>query len=150
MLGGVLAHIQAVLGRFVDPGEPLMEGGLDSLAAVELRNALASHWSLPLPATFIFDYPTAAAMALYCQAQLGMPDGQAVPATGVVPPAALQQEPARSGSAIVGVACRYPGATAGGDTWTTVHEWCMLDADLGWLWLLRCACLLTSSSGCAL
>ena len=130
MLGEVLAHIQAVLGRSVDPGEPLMEAGLDSLAAVELRNALTSHWALPLPATFIFDYPTADAMAQYCQAQLGTPHGQAAPAAGLAPAAALQQDPARNGSAVVGVACRYPGATAGGNTWTdaSVHCACMVQA----------------------
>ena len=113
VLGGILAHIQAILGRSVGPQEPLMEAGLDSLAAVELRNALSTHWAVSLPATFIFDYPTAAAMTQYRQEQLGMPGTQAVKAALALLPA-VQQTAARSGSAIVGVACRYPGAAAGG------------------------------------
>ena len=37
--------------------------GLDSLGAVELSNALASHFALSLSPTFVFDYPTPVAMA---------------------------------------------------------------------------------------
>jgi acyl carrier protein len=37
---------------------PLKEVGLDSLTAMELRNALARSMSLALPATLLFDYPS--------------------------------------------------------------------------------------------
>ena len=114
VLGQVLAHVAAIVGRAVDPEEPLMEAGLDSLAAVELRNALAAHWSLTLPATFVFDYPTAAAMAHYLLAQLSTQNMPAAfPAAVLVPAAAVIHEAARPGSAIVGVACNYPGNVAG-------------------------------------
>lgn len=41
----------------------MMEAGLDSLGAVELRNALSDRFQVYLPATLVFDYPSAAAMA---------------------------------------------------------------------------------------
>lgn len=40
-----------------------MQAGLDSLGAVELRNAVASKFSIWVPATLAFDYPTVAALS---------------------------------------------------------------------------------------
>ena len=38
--------------------EPLMEAGLDSIGAVELRNSVASKYGIDLPANISFDQPT--------------------------------------------------------------------------------------------
>jgi acyl carrier protein len=35
-----------------------MQAGLDSLGAVDLRNAISSACGVELPATAVFDYPT--------------------------------------------------------------------------------------------
>ena len=45
--------------------QPLMEAGLDSLGAVELRNALKAVFGAELPPTMAIDYPTPAAMAQF-------------------------------------------------------------------------------------
>ena len=45
--------------------QPLMEAGLDSIGAVELRNAVSAKFGVELPATVTFDYPSAGALAQF-------------------------------------------------------------------------------------
>ena len=47
-----------VMGMPVAASQPLMEAGLDSLAAVELRSAISARIGIALPATIALDYPT--------------------------------------------------------------------------------------------
>ncbi|MET0135977.1 MAG: type I polyketide synthase [Kibdelosporangium sp.] len=70
----VRTHVAAVLGHdmtaSIEPGRGFTELGLDSLAAVELRNRLRSATGLRLPATLMYDYPNCLALKAFLMSEL--------------------------------------------------------------------------------
>jgi NADPH:quinone reductase-like Zn-dependent oxidoreductase/acyl carrier protein len=68
----VLGTLVGVLGLATPPAvdAPLRDAGLDSLSAIELRNALSVATGMSLPATLAFDHPTVAAICRYLLAEL--------------------------------------------------------------------------------
>ena len=108
-------EIQAVLRL---PGVPaptvgFFDLGMDSLVAVELRNRLNRVFAgeYAAPNTIVFDYPDIASLASHLATELA--DEDAVP-VDEPQPTALEPQPAvrqaEDGIAIVGMACRFPGA----------------------------------------
>lgn len=60
----------------LDTRQPLREIGMDSLMAVELRNALASSLQRKLPSTLLFDFPTIEALTDFLMLELWPKDEQ--------------------------------------------------------------------------
>ncbi len=58
VLQQVASAVSSIVGFQVPEAQPLMAAGLDSLASVELTNALQASLGMQLPPTLIFDYPT--------------------------------------------------------------------------------------------
>ena len=65
----VLDVVKRTAGSAVDADAPLMEAGVDSLGAVELRNQLqrAVGKAMTLSSTLMFDHPTARQVAVHLQ-----------------------------------------------------------------------------------
>ena len=105
-------EVQAVLRLPAAPAPAVgfFDLGIDSLMAVELRNRLNRAFSGEYAAsnTVVFDYPDIASLARHLAGELG--DVGSAPAVEVQPeqPPAVQRED--DGIAIVGMACRFPGA----------------------------------------
>jgi acyl carrier protein len=64
----------------LNPALPFTSLGLDSLMAVELRNALSSALGRTLPASLVFDYPTIDALSTFMTAELVGAPKSGVPA----------------------------------------------------------------------
>ena len=105
-------EVQAVLRLPSAPASAVgfFDLGMDSLMAVELRNRLNRAFSdtYAAPNTLVFDYPTIADLARHLVDALGepAPAPEAAPDPGPQPPVRSEDD----GIAIVGIACRFPGA----------------------------------------
>jgi acyl transferase domain-containing protein/acyl carrier protein len=109
LMGMIRADAAAVLGHSspdaVEPGRAFAELGFDSLTAVELRNRLSAATGLRLPATLLFDYPTAVAVVEFLRGELAGARDE----VSAVPQRASTVAALAEPVAIVAMGCRYPG-----------------------------------------
>jgi 3-oxoacyl-(acyl-carrier-protein) synthase/acyl carrier protein len=113
--------VAELLSAEVPPEQPLMEAGLDSLGAVELRDRVAAAFQAEVPATLTFDYPSISAMSQYIS-QHHSTASQPTSWQQYSSSSALvaHHDPSQlhsSASEVAAISCRYPGAaTEGGDS----------------------------------
>ena len=140
ILALVSREVMSALGlcAAVDPSRPLVDLGMDSVLALELREALGRETGLSLPSTLLFDRPTVEALAEELRERLGDPGATAVPPAaipvagtgagtdfpafpGFDPPPVAQAAPGHlpgRGIAVIGIGCRFPGGvTSAGTFW---------------------------------
>ncbi|WP_447002678.1 SDR family NAD(P)-dependent oxidoreductase [Saccharothrix isguenensis] len=133
----VRTQIASVLGHAspaaIDTERAFKELGFDSLSAVELRNRLTRATGLRLPATLIFDHPNPVAVARMLVTELG---GSVESSRPVVRTRPAPKPEADDLLAIVGMSCRYPGASSPEELWELVASgrdaMSALPADRGW------------------
>ena len=113
----IMDLVATVLGAAPSGDQPLMEAGLDSLGAVDLRNAVSGAFGVELPPTATLDYPTVDALAKFIVSSLAPADSKAL-----VDPGYWSDDMDLSGEAeaalthITGLSCIYPGVSAWAST----------------------------------
>ena len=119
-------ELQAVLRLSTTPSPTVgfFDLGMDSLMSVEFRNRLNRAFAGEYTAsnTVVFDYPDIASLANHISEELGELGGSDDGATEPSPePVAVDAPPptqqAEDGIAIVGMACRFPGANNLSEYW---------------------------------
>ncbi len=121
-------EVQAVLRLPSAPDDSVgfFDMGMDSLMAVELRNRLNRAFadSYMAPNTLVFDFPTISDLARHLVDVLGGAEPESAPRSDPEP---RSRPPVRNGDdgvAIIGMACRFPGAPDIAAFWRQLEAGC--------------------------
>eukprot|EP00951_Prasinocladus_malaysianus_P015365 scaffold117685_cov51-Prasinocladus_malaysianus.AAC.1 len=72
----VRSMVRMIIGNGAcEDSTPLMEAGIDSLGAVELKSMIQNRFCVELPSTIVFDYPTIHDLGLYLE-RVALVDGK--------------------------------------------------------------------------
>ncbi|WP_437616959.1 SDR family NAD(P)-dependent oxidoreductase [Sorangium sp. So ce834] len=141
----VFSEVLRVQYSDIDPEQPFERYGVDSLVAMSVVERLQADFG-PLPATVLFEFLSLDALADYliqtrrenlvaCLGASGLPPAAAAseesgsrevrpgrsPASAVEGGRRLVSDPARQDIAVVGMACRYPGAEDHEEFWRNIR-----------------------------
>ena len=122
------SEIQAVLRLPNAPAADVgfFDLGMDSLMAVELRNRLnrAVAGEYVISNTAVFDYPNVESLAAHLAEELADALGDGVPETDEEPASSQlpgMRQSKEEGIAVVGMACRFPGANDLAEFWALLE-----------------------------
>ncbi|MGQ4418042.1 SDR family NAD(P)-dependent oxidoreductase, partial [Streptomyces sp. SAS_269] len=123
----VRSTVAAVLGHdradAVGPTAAFKDLGLDSLGGVNVRNRLQTATALDLPASLVFDYPTAQTLADFLLERLLPKDTEPHTDRAIQAPATAGTDREPDPVVVVGMGCRYPGGVASPeDLWRLVSS----------------------------
>ena len=129
LVGFLQDELKAVLRMPTEPSPTVgfVDLGMDSLMAVEFRNRLnrALADAYVAPNTVVFDYPDIASLARHLVRELGRDDDSssaALPETAETRQVQIRGEQEEDAIAVVGMACRFPGAPDLDAFWRLLDE----------------------------
>ncbi len=130
MVQAMVADFLKIAPSQVDMFRNFHDLGLDSGAAVQLASRLGAAAQVTLPPTLLFEYQTPAALADYLRDQVRPVEGAPAWIAPDTPRAALRFDTAKSATqqfrdqdiAIIGMACRLPGANTPEEFWSILVE----------------------------
>jgi acyl carrier protein len=113
--------VENIVGTSIAIAQPFSESGLDSLGAIELRDAIAQTFGVKdLPATLVFDYPTIEALAGFLASKQQPMSSKEGLATSLISNTVTKTIPLNdqlpwisSSSSIIGMSCQFPAHVKG-------------------------------------
>jgi acyl transferase domain-containing protein/acyl-CoA synthetase (AMP-forming)/AMP-acid ligase II/NAD(P)-dependent dehydrogenase (short-subunit alcohol dehydrogenase family)/acyl carrier protein/SAM-dependent methyltransferase len=109
-----LARRLGVAEREIDASAPFVRYGLDSVTAVAVAESLSRWLGRPLPPTLAYDYPSIELLSRHL--------GIAADASGTSRAKTTGERTHAEPIALVGLACRFPGADSPQEFWRVLHE----------------------------